>query len=127
MKFVAIAAMAIGILSAGPPASAHHSYATFAHDKKVTISGVVHEFLWTNPHASIEIDVIDAKGEVERWSVECNSPNILSRVGWKATSLKPGDKVRITVNPLKNGGKGGSFLTLTKPDGTVLTETHSIL
>ena len=127
MKSLAIAALAIGLISVSGPASAHHSYATFDRDAQVTVSGVVHEFKWTNPHAWIELDVRNAKGVMERWSVECNSPNILNRVGWKSTSLRPGDKVTVQVHPLRTGGAGGSLTALTLPDGTVLSETrHSL-
>src|SRR5262245_33532693 len=112
MKSVAVAALAIGALSISAPAFAHHSYATFDHDKLVTVKGVIHEFKWTNPHAFIVIDVRNANGQVERWSVECNSPNILSRVGWKADSLRPGDKVTVKVHPMRNGGAGGSLTAL---------------
>ena len=127
MKSVAIAAFAIGLLSVAAPASAHHSYATFDRDKAQTVSGVVHEFRWVNPHAWIDLDVRNEKGVVERWSIECNSPNILSRVGWKSNMLRPGDKVTLQVHPLRNGDAGGSLMSLKLPDGTVLSEAGKTL
>ncbi|MDE3110164.1 MAG: hypothetical protein KGL02_09505, partial [Acidobacteriota bacterium] len=63
-----------------------------------------------------------ANGGTDRWSVECNSPNNLARMGWKSTSLKPGDKVTILIHPLRNGDKGGSFMSATLADGTVLND-----
>jgi hypothetical protein len=32
-------------------AYAHHSFAMFDADKRVTVAGTVKEFQWTNPHA----------------------------------------------------------------------------
>ena len=119
--------MAIGLAALAAPALAHHSYATFARDRQQTVVGVVHEFRWSNPHAWIDIDVPNPKGGVTRWSIECNSPNILSRIGWKATSLKPGDKATVVVHPMKDGGNGGSLISVTLRDGTVLNENAKSL
>jgi len=48
------------------------------------------------------------------------SLNNLSRQGWRRSSLKPGDTVTITLNPLRNGKKGGLFNKVVLPNGTVL-------
>jgi hypothetical protein len=80
----------------------------------------VSEFQWTNPHTFIQVSVPrESSGAVE-WSLEGGSPNILVHNGWKRTSLKRGDKVRVLIYPLRNGQPGGSFLEVHKADGTVL-------
>jgi hypothetical protein len=104
---------------AGVPAAAHHSFAMFDQSKTVTLTGTVSAFQWTNPHSFIEIDVPKG-GATEHWSIELNSPNNLTRQGWKRTSVKPGDKVTITLNPLRDGKKGGLFNTIQLPDGKML-------
>ena len=104
------------------PVAAHHSAAMFDRDKQVSLTGMIVQFEWTNPHSWIQIDVPNENGGTDRWSVECNSPNNLVRQGWKSTSLKPGDKVTILIHPLRNGDKGGSFLAVTLPSGEVLTD-----
>lgn len=103
-------------------AFAHHSFAMFDRDKEVVLSGVVHEFQWTNPHAFIEFDVANDSGQQERWSVEMNSPNNLTRQGWKSTYLKAGDKVTVTLNPLRDGKHGGLFVAIVLPDGKVIKD-----
>ena len=103
-------------------AFAHHSFAMFDRDKEVVLTGVVHEFQWTNPHAFIEFDVPNDKGQAERWSVEMNSPNNLTRQGWKSTYLKNGDKVTVTLNPLRDGKKGGLFVAIVLADGKVIKD-----
>lgn len=99
---------------------AHHSFAMFDQSKKVTLKGTVREFQWTNPHAWIHLDVPNASGGVDSWQVELNSPNNLKRQGWKSSSLTVGEKVTLMLNPLKDGTKGGLFIAVTLPDGTVL-------
>lgn len=101
-------------------AFAHHSFAMFDQSKQVTLKGTVREFQWTNPHAWIHLDVPNTSGGVDSWQVELNSPNNLKRQGWKSTSLTAGEKVTLMLNPLKDGTKGGLFISVTLPDGTVL-------
>ncbi len=99
---------------------AHHSFAMIDQSRQVTLKGTVTEFQWTNPHAWIHIDVPKPDGVKESWQVELNSPNNLKRQGWKSSSVKPGDQVTLVLNPLKDGSKGGLFVSITLPDGTVL-------
>jgi hypothetical protein len=117
-----MAVTAVGLLALAAPAMAHHSYAMFDRDKELKLNGTIKSFGWTNPHAWIEIDVPNAQGVPETWGVECNSPNNLARMGWKSSSLKPGDKVTISIHPLRSGEKGGSFMYITYSDGHTLGE-----
>lgn len=101
-------------------AYAHHSFAMFDQSKQLELKGTVSEFQWTNPHAFIHIDVPNPAGGMDSWQVELNSPNNLKRQGWKSSSVKPGDQVTLLLNPLKDGTKGGLFVAVTLPDGSVL-------
>jgi len=113
------AIVAGGIAAAAAPALAHHSFAMFDQKKVMTLEGTVHEFQWTNPHAFIELDVT-GDGKAKRWSIELNSPNNLTRQGWRRTSLKTGERISVRIAPLRNGNSGGLFLDLKKADGKVL-------
>jgi hypothetical protein len=99
---------------------AHHSFAMFDTAKRVTMSGTVTAFEWTNPHVYIEIDVPDEKGVVKHWSVELGSPSILMQAGWKFTDVKVNDKITVVLNPLRSGETGGLLVTATVRDGRVL-------
>lgn len=112
-------AIALAVFAMAAPAVAHHSFAMFDQKKIMTLKGTVAEFQWTNPHAFIEIDVPNA-GKVQRWSVELNSPNNLKRQGWARSSLKPGDKITLRTNPLRDGTAGGLFVDVILPNGKVL-------
>lgn len=111
----------------GIPAWAHHSFAMFdTQGPKKRLEGVVHEFQWTNPHAFIEVDVTGEDGAVQRWAVELNSPNNLSRQGWTRRTVEHGDKVVIEVSPLRDGQPGGLFYTLLKEDGTEVLDPTAV-
>jgi hypothetical protein len=108
------------LIGAAGPVAAHHSPVMFDMTKSVTIEGTVVEFSWTNPHSSIQLDVPGAGGAMERWGVEMGSPNSMVRAGWKSTLLKAGDRVSVTVRPLKSGERGGMFVSIKLADGRVL-------
>ena len=104
---------------AAPLAEAHHSYAMFDFQKNVTLEGTVKNFKWSSPHALIEVTVMYKAGPVD-WTIEMGSVGGLMRSGWSQTTIKPGDKVKVVVHPLRDGNAGGSFLSITLPNGTVL-------
>jgi len=104
----------------GISVSAHHSFAAFDRKKEVTVTGVVKEVQWNNPHTWIQVIVTDEKGRKTEWGFECGSPNMMSRTGWKRTTLKMGDRVTVVGNPLKNGQPNASLVKITLPDGRVL-------
>ena len=102
------------------PAAAHHSYSMFDMNKTVVLEAQVVRFKWQNPHAFIEADVAARGGTTERWAIEMTSPNNLAQEGWKRTSLKEGDRVRIWVHPLRSGARGGSYAGVRLADGSTL-------
>ena len=122
MKLPAKLALA-GLVLAPLPAVAHHSYAMFDMDKTIVLDATVVRFKWQNPHAFIEADAQN-KAAKERWSIEMTSPNNLAQEGWKRTSLKPGDKVKIYVHPLRSGARGGSYAGVKWPNGATLGQVR---
>jgi hypothetical protein len=120
MRSVFVAMLGAAWLGLSTPGYVHHSGAMFDRTKEAKITGTVSEFVWTNPHASFKVDVLGADGKTETWSIEMNGPNNLVRAGWKRTTIKPGDKVTVTVNPLRDGRPGGWYLAITLADGKTL-------
>lgn len=110
----------VALMMAAVSVAAHHSPVMFDRTATKTLVGKVVEFTWTNPHASIQLDVPAGNGGVERWGVELGSPQSLARNGWKSTILKPGDTVTVVVNPLKSGEAGGIFVSMVLADGRKL-------
>jgi hypothetical protein len=119
-NIAALAVVGVALLAAPASVYAHHSYAMFDAQKNLQLEGVVETFKWTNPHSYIEVLVTDEKGVAQKWGVECGSPAQLVKAGWRATSLKPGDHVVITIHPLRSGEFGGAFVQVQTPEGRVL-------
>jgi hypothetical protein len=99
---------------------AHHSFAMFDLGKDVTVEAVIKEVQFTNPHVWLQILVKDGKGIETEWSIESGAPGMMLRNGWKPSTLKPGDKVTLTMHPLRNGKPGGSLVRVKVPDGRTL-------
>ena len=120
--------MALAIMVAGGglgPATAHHSAAMFDHTKKITLEGNVKEFQYTNPHSWLQVVGRGSDGKVQLWGFEAEGPSTLLRAGIKASTFKPGDKVTIVFNPMKDGRPAGALVTATKADGTVFSPRPS--
>ena len=121
MKHVLVVGIGVMLLIMAAPVAAHHSFAMFDQTKTRTLEGTVVEFALTNPHASIQIDVPNGSGGMDRWGVEMGSPNAMVRQGWKSNIIKPGDRVTVVVRPLKTGEHGGAFVSMKLEDGRLLT------
>ncbi|HEY1898734.1 MAG TPA: DUF6152 family protein [Steroidobacteraceae bacterium] len=104
-------------------AMAHHSYAMFDMHDTLTLTGTIRDFQWTNPHSWIWIDVPNKTGGTDQWGIEGMSPNFLERRGWTKRTLKPGDKVSVLIHPVKESQHGGSFISVTLADGTVMRQS----
>ena len=121
MQVIIRGLVAAGMIAGGASvATAHHSAAIFDASQTKVISGTVKKFDYSNPHTWVWLDVTNDQGQVETWGVEGMSPNYLNRRGWTRTTLKPGDKLSVTVRPMKDGQKAGMWISGKRPDGEVL-------
>jgi uncharacterized protein DUF6152 len=118
MKIKALSLACVAVAMSAIPAFAHHSFAMFDAEKKVTLEGTVKEFQWTNPHSWILMTVANAQGQPEQWAIEMGGPSGLARQGWVPKTLTPGMKVKTVIHPLRDGTAGGQFMAITLPDGT---------
>jgi hypothetical protein len=109
------------LLTASGSALAHHSFAMFDKNKKLELTGVVTKFEWTNPHSYIVILARDS-GKAQEWTIETGAPGSLIRLDnrWRSDIIKPGDTVKVIVNPLKSGQPGGALVDLITSGGLVL-------
>lgn len=121
MKKVLLGAAAGTILvAATTPALAHHSAAMFDMDKTVSLSGVVKDFQYTNPHSWLIVMVKGADGKDVEWSFEAEGPSTLLRSGIKKSSLPAGEKITMRTHPMKDGRPAGLWIDLTKGDGSII-------
>ena len=101
--------------------SAHHAFAAeYDENKRVTVSGIVTRFEWTNPHGWLYVDQKDESGKVTSWSFELGSPGGLTRRGWTRAELKKGDQVTVEGFGAKDGSNKANASTVTLPDGRKL-------
>jgi hypothetical protein len=101
-------------LLAAVPAVPHHSFAAvFDINRPIEVTGTVARLQWTNPHAWIYIDVEDADGSVQTWSIELLGINTLLKQGWKPDILKPGDAVHVQGYGARDGSNAGNASVFT--------------
>ena len=106
-RLVTSCALVVTLLVVCASMLAHHGNVAYDEQHPITIAGNVTEFVWSNPHCQIYLDVKGQKGNVVPWSVESQSPGILKRNGWTRDSIKPGDHVVVTLVPAKSGAPVG--------------------
>ena len=99
------------------PALAHHSTAMFDDENPIELTGTVVEWQFENPHVFIVLEVDQEEGESTVWSLEGGSPNLIYRQGWKPDTLRPGDRITVTVHPLQSGAPGGNYRNIRWEDG----------
>jgi len=112
---------ATALLLTAMPISAHHAFAAeYDENKRVTVSGTVTDFKWTNPHAWLYVNGKDESGKLTSWSFEMGSPGGLTRRGWVRADLKAGDQVTVEAYSAKDGSNKANARTVTLPDGRKL-------
>ena len=117
--------LGLGLLAiVSAPALAHHGNA--AYDDKITEfkQAKVTQFAWANPHALINFDAVDAKGNLVHMVVETAAPQALRLIGWDKTSLVAGDIITVRMYVSKNGNPAGRLNKIILADGSELHDTQ---
>jgi hypothetical protein len=112
-----IATCLAGLVLLAVQSKAHHSAVMFDDEREVTVTGVVKEFQYTNPHSWLLIDVTNDDGSVTTWGFEAEGPSTLMRAGIRKSDFSPGTEVTITGNPMKDGRPAAAWLRATRADG----------
>jgi hypothetical protein len=104
------AALAGGaMLAASTGALAHHSFAVFDIEHPLELRGTVQQFKFSSPHTFIVLEVTGDDGATTIWNLEGASPSFLVRDGWSSQSLKSGDQIKLSIDPLRSGAPGGAW------------------
>jgi hypothetical protein len=109
------------VIAGATSAAAHHGNANFDTGKQLALDAVVTEWVWANPHCFLTFDVTGPDGTVRHWTAETSNPPDMVNRGWNRRSFKAGDRVKVTVEPVKNGSPIGRVLEVAFPDGRVLS------
>jgi len=115
MRRIIVCAIAIMLLAVA--AHAHHSYAaTYDTSKEVKLNGKLVQFIFRNPHSYVTIQAPDAKGAMQRWSVEWAGTSQLSNRGITQETLKINDAIVIVGRPSRVTGEYRLLMVnLTRP------------
>ena len=79
----------VALAISGGAVLAHHSFAMFDQEHPMELKGT--------------------DGSSTVWNLEGGSPSALVRNGWTSKTLKPGDELTMTIDPLRSGAPGGAW------------------
>jgi len=108
------------LAAAGGAAHAHHSVGgEFNVTRTLTLSGVVSDVEWANPHIYILLDVKDAAGTVTQWRLESVPVGMMRKAGLSKTLLLGnGQAASVTAYPARDGTPHlGYLVKITYADG----------
>jgi hypothetical protein len=107
------------------PVAAHHGGAAFDSGKTLVLKGTVKEWLYSNPHCLLKLEVKGEDGKVVEWIAEGQAPNVIFPAGYRRDSFKYGDQVTITIEPVKENQPMGRILSAVLANGTKLGRASS--
>ena len=91
---------AVLVVAAGTVLGAHHSVpVNFDQSREITISGILTEIKWVNPHSHWRVNVAGDDGRTVEWLIEFGAVNTMKRAGFPLERFMYGDRVEITGNP----------------------------
>jgi hypothetical protein len=97
-----------GLLIVGTQAQAHHAVASiYDLNKEIVLEGQLTKLNFVNPHPSLIVAVPNADGSTTEWTLTTASIQNLTRQGLNKTSIKPGESLKITALPARNGNPAG--------------------
>ena len=103
MKRVFLGSLVVATMLAHVPAHAHHSFGgTYNVDQKITITGKIVQLTLRSPHSFVYIEVQDASGTPQRWTIEGASAQQFAQQGFDRDAFKVGDPVEIIGNPSRS-------------------------
>ena len=112
--------LVVGVTLTGGALQAHHAVAgVYDLNKEVVLEGRLKKLRFTNPHASIELTVQNQDGTETDWVLTTASLGVLTRRGVNKTSMKPGELLKVTVLPARNGNPAGFIRNLQLGDRSI--------
>ena len=107
------------LLLVGAQTQAHHAVASvYDLNKEVVIEGQLKKLNFVNPHPNMLVSVPNADGTITDWTLTTASIQNLTRQGIDKTSIKPGESLKITILPARNGSPSGFVRRLDLGDKT---------
>lgn len=121
-RFLALVAI-VGVSVVATPLLAHHALqAEFDTAKRGAIDGTLTKFSLVNPHVRWYFDV-NKGGTVEKWELIGAGAGAVRDAGMSRT-FKPGEHMKATFAPARDGSNLGRVVTFTFDDGREITMYH---
>jgi hypothetical protein len=114
---LAVLVASLSFSVAAPPVFAHHSFGLFDMSKTTEISGTIVKLEWSNPHCWLFLASGPSDAEAVNYGFEMTSVGEMTRRGWTKTSVKPGDKVKVTYHPVRDGRPAGYMVSVMTDEG----------
>ena len=106
-----------GFMLIGAELQAHHAVAgVYDLNKEIVLEGRLQKMNYRNPHANLILEVPNGDGTITEWTLTTASTQVLSRNGVNRDSIKPGEFLRITALPARNGNPSGFIRRLELSD-----------
>jgi len=121
MRRLLSAVAGLVLVSSAGLSNAHHSFpAVYDAKTRKTITGVVTQMLYQNPHARFYLRVTNDDGSEDIWELETQNTSFLRRGGWLPDSVQPGDRLTVEGNVAYKIEKRLYVQVVTQADGHVL-------
>ena len=120
---VALAFLMVGVSPVTRVVQAHHAVAgVYDLNKEIVLEGRLKKLNFVNPHANIELSVPDKKikGKVVDWILTTASVQTLTRQGVTKDAMRPGEPLKVTILPARNGNPAGFIRNLQLGDKNIL-------
>ena len=109
-----------GLLVLGAEAQAHHAVAgIYDLNTEIVLEGRLQKMNYRNPHANLILEVPNDDGSMTEWTLTTASTQVLSRAGVSRDSIKPGEFLKITALPARNGNPSGFIRRLELSDRAI--------
>ena len=106
-----------GFLTVGVELQAHHAVAgVYDLNTEIVLEGRLQKLNFRNPHANIILEVPNDDGTITEWTLTTASTQALSQRGVTRDSIKPGEFLRVTALPARNGNPSGFIRRLELSD-----------
>ena len=97
------------------PGQAHHGGGSYWTDDQLVgpVTGTATNLSFNFPHVSFSLDIPDEQGNLVNHTMSIRwTPTVLRRMGWRRSSIQPGDKLTVTFVPHKQDPTVGALRSL---------------
>lgn len=123
---LALSLSGINLLILSAPVAAHHSFAIYDIDNKISRTGTLTKLEFVTPHITLELEAELEDGSTENWEIESMAPARWDSFGHNRDFAKVGDRVTILGWPARNGNDEMTLSTIIHEDGRTMVVLEEV-